>query len=284
MLATEECHGLLSKSKEEDERYIRSRNALLKVCAVCFVFLVAEVVGGIYSHSLGILTDAAHLLSDLTGFSISLFALWIGRRAPTLKLSYGFYRVEVLGALTTVSMIWIVTGILVYVAIERILNPVTIDGELMFILATFGATVNCINGCILFRAGHGHSHGPGGHEDHGHEHQPISHPHEHGHGHNRPGMGINVRAAFVHVVGDGIQAILVMISGAIIWYSDRLWLADALCTFTFAFVVYLTSRKVFRQCLIVLMEAAPDDLDPDLVKKSLLAVPAIAQCARADIG
>jgi zinc transporter 2 len=120
---------------------------------------VGEVVGGIYAHSLAILTDAAHLLSDLAGFLISIFAIWLSTKSPTSRLSFGFHRAEILGALTSVLIIWLVTGVLVYEAINRMLTPENVDGRLMFILAASGLGVNVLMGVVLYKSGHGHSHG-----------------------------------------------------------------------------------------------------------------------------
>ncbi|KAF2597390.1 hypothetical protein F2Q68_00007400 [Brassica cretica] len=86
------------------------------------IFIVVEVVGGIKANSLAILTDAAHLLSDVGAFAISLFSLWASGWKATPKQSYGFFRIEILGALVSIQMIWILAGILVYEAIVRLKN------------------------------------------------------------------------------------------------------------------------------------------------------------------
>ena len=101
------------------------------------------ITGGILSSSLAIATDAAHLLTDFGSFMISLFALWVGSRPPTRSMPFGWYRAEVMGALTSVLMIWVVTGILFYMAVERILNGAyDIDSKFMLITSVFGLIVN----------------------------------------------------------------------------------------------------------------------------------------------
>lgn len=95
------------------------------------------------SSSLAIATDAAHLLTDFASFMISLFALWVARRKPTQAMSFGWYRAEVIGALTSVLTIWVVTGILVYLAAERIRHgEFEIDAPIMLITSCFGVFVN----------------------------------------------------------------------------------------------------------------------------------------------
>lgn len=100
-------------------------------------------LGGYLSNSLAITTDAAHLLTDLAGFSISLFSIQMAGRPPSKRMNYGWYRSEVLGAVTSVLMIWIVTAILVYMAILRILTQeYEIDAEVMLITSGTGVIMN----------------------------------------------------------------------------------------------------------------------------------------------
>lgn len=219
---------------------------------------IGEVVGGIYAHSLAVLTDAAHMLSDVLAFVISLCAGTYALRASKASHTFGYHRAEVLGSmvslklcseckglsnnqvwpeqeliaaldaamhdssgacfslfqpirLTSISclthnimhaqmsvlIIWVVTGILVYEAVLRIIHPERVDGKLMFILAIIGIAVNLVNLAILgghhghshggHDHGHGHTHGPkkstsAGHAHAGHhEHNHASHDHEHVH-------------------------------------------------------------------------------------------------------
>lgn len=107
------------------------------------IYLCITFTGGYLSSSLAIATDAAHLLTDFASFMISLFSLWVGSRPATRKMSFGWYRAEVLGALTSVLMIWIVTGILLYLAIERIMQEdFEINATVMLITSGVGVAVN----------------------------------------------------------------------------------------------------------------------------------------------
>ena len=128
-----------------------------------------------YSPHLAILTDAAHLLSDLASFLISLAALYLSSRSPTSQLSYGFHRAEILGALISVLIIWLITGILVYEAVLRIISPQDVDGKIMFIVAISGLGVNVLMGLVILQSGHGHSHGLSGGSGHGHSHGNHQH-------------------------------------------------------------------------------------------------------------
>ena len=160
---------------ENVNKTVRCR--LTFVCIVCFLLMIAECLGGYFAHSLAIMTDAAHLFSDISGFIISIFSLWLARKPSTNKLSYGYHRAEVIGALGSVILIWGLTIWLVYEAIQRVIyQDFEIQGEIMLITACFGLFCNLIMGKILHSGAHvGHSHG-------GH-----SHSHSHGHSHNHKG-------------------------------------------------------------------------------------------------
>ena len=90
---------------------------------LCLLFMVGEVVGGVFAHSLAVLTDAAHMLSDVSAFAISLIAGYYALRKSNAAHTFGYHRAEVLGGAISVLIIWVVTGILVYEAILRVINP-----------------------------------------------------------------------------------------------------------------------------------------------------------------
>lgn len=107
-----------SASSQDEKEQSASMRKLLVAVVLCIVFMAVEVVGGIKANSLAILTDAAHLLSDVAAFAISLFSLWASGWEATPRQSYGFFRIEILGALLSIQMIWLLAGIIVYEAIE----------------------------------------------------------------------------------------------------------------------------------------------------------------------
>lgn len=298
-----------------------ARRRLILASVVCLIFMVAEIVGGILSNSLAIATDAAHLLTDFASFLISLFALWLGSRPASKKMSFGWYRAEVIGALVSVLMIWLITGLLVYIAIERLItNEIEIDPTIMLITAAAGLLVNIIMACTLHS--HGHHHHGHGHSHHDHvnddepscgsvDHQTIiknssesinllidtgsdhdktnpdlekrehdnniqwpnnakapiangqSPPHDN---HHRPVKhrkqeNINIRAAFIHVLGDFIQSLGVLIAAAVIYFYPDYAIIDPICTFFFSVIVLLTTLNVVRDAINVLMEGIPNGVN-----------------------
>ncbi|XP_053662359.1 proton-coupled zinc antiporter SLC30A2 [Anopheles marshallii] len=232
-----------------------ARKKLMLASVLCVIFMIAEIIGGIYSNSLAIATDAAHLMADLASFMISLLALWIAARPSTKRLSFGWYRAEVIGALVSVLMIWVVTAILFYLAVLRTINrDFELDGEVMLITSGLGILVNVIMGATLHN--HGHSHAGGGH----HEEENI-----------------NVRAAFIHVLSDFVQSLGVFIAALVIYFKPGWNIIDPICTFVFSLLVLATTIAIMRDAIVVLMEGTPKYLDYTEVMQTFLQIEGVVR-------
>ncbi|XP_013393819.1 zinc transporter 2 isoform X3 [Lingula anatina] len=283
------CHNKFRTANEVDRR---ARRKLIMASVLCLAFTIGEVVGGALAGSLAIMTDASHMMTDFASFMISLFALYISSRPATKKMSFGWYRAEVMGAVVSVLMIWIVTGVLVYLAIQRCIHEdYDIDAKVMLITAGVGVAVNLILGLTL--GGHGHSHGGMSHShssteslshvhtNHSHSindgdsesdlsNSPVEYRSQHSHTHDE---NINVRAAFIHVLGDLLQSIGVLIASYIIYFKPEWKIADPICTFLFSVLVLFTTISVMKDAVYVLMEATPRNIDFKAVKQSFLEIP-----------
>uniref|UniRef100_A0A3Q0S3M4 Proton-coupled zinc antiporter SLC30A8 n=1 Tax=Amphilophus citrinellus TaxID=61819 RepID=A0A3Q0S3M4_AMPCI len=271
------CHDN-SRAQEDraTERKV-ARKRLYLVSVICLIFMIGEILGGYFAGSLAVMTDAAHLLVDFTSFIISLLSLWLSSRPATHKLSYGWHRAEILGALLSVFTIWLVTGVLVYLAVERLISDdYTIEGNIMLITSGCAVVANIIMAVALHQSGHGHSHG--GLSSHGHGH---SHSHKKAKDKNQVSNSMrqraqqanaSVRAAFVHVLGDLLQSISVLVSAIIIFFKPEYKIADPICTFVFSILVLCTTLTIMRDILLVLMEGTPSGVKYSEVRDSLLAV------------
>ena len=147
-------------SKSRSLQLTESERALRKLSVVsvmCITFMLIEFFGGYISGSMAIMTDAAHLLSDFSGFLISMVSVWVGTKEANRRLSFGYHRAEVIGALSSVVLIWALTIVLVLEAIERIIYPRYVDGKVMLITATLGLVFNLIMVKVL-HGSDGHSH------------------------------------------------------------------------------------------------------------------------------
>ena len=160
----------------------KNRKALCKLVCVTlltFVFMSVEIVGGYFANSIAIMSDAAHLFSDVIGIGFSVIGLIIAQRNASRKYSWGFHRAEVFGALLSIFSIWIITGFLVAEAIHRFWTRPEVVGETMFVISVVCLVFNLIQMKILHSGDHMHgpAHGQCNH-DHGHGHSVHDHDHD----------------------------------------------------------------------------------------------------------
>jgi zinc transporter 2 len=142
----------IKKNKDENEDTLRK---LWTVSVICFIFMLIEVTGGYFANSIAIMSDAAHLLSDLLGFFISIVSIYISRRKANNHMSFGYHRAGVIGALVSINIIWGLTFWLLYSAIMRIIYPTPVNGFYMLITSVIGFVFNIIMGFVLMREGIG---------------------------------------------------------------------------------------------------------------------------------
>nr|XP_012606311.1 zinc transporter 2 isoform X3 [Microcebus murinus]XP_012606312.1 zinc transporter 2 isoform X3 [Microcebus murinus] len=250
------CHAQKGPGSQGDPKKERARRQLYVASAVCLLFMIGEVIGGYLAHSLAIMTDAAHLLTDFASMLISLFSLWMSSRPATKTMNFGWQRAEILGALLSVLSIWVVTGLLVYLAAERLISgDYEIEGGTMLITSGCAVAVNIIMGLILHQSGHGHSHG-----------------HAHSHDTSQQQENPSVRAAFIHVIGDFLQSVGVLVAAYILYFKPEYKYIDPICTFLFSILVLGTTLTILRDVILVLMEGTPKGVDFTAVRDLLLSV------------
>ncbi|KAM9777457.1 proton-coupled zinc antiporter SLC30A2-like [Neosynchiropus ocellatus] len=247
----------------EDEEKSSARRKLYMAFVVSLVFMIGEVIGGYLAHSLAIMTDAAHLLTDLASIIISIFSLWMSSRPHTEVMTFGWHRAEILGMMLSVMSIWAVTAVLVMSAVQRVADgDYDIDSDVMLLTSCCAVAVNILMVLILHQSGgaHGHSHGLSGLtrgrrlHDHG------------GHG------NASVKAAFIHVVGDLVQSVGVLLAAVIIHFWPQYKVADPICTFLFSALVLGTTYSITRDVCRILMNGSPEGVAFRAVRKLLLSV------------
>ncbi|XP_070140191.1 proton-coupled zinc antiporter SLC30A2 isoform X2 [Drosophila kikkawai] len=272
---------------------------ILLAISLCCIFMVIEFLGGYVAGSLAIIADAAHLASDCISFVIGLVAIWVGGRAPDERMTFGYKRFEVFGALASILGIWVLTTFLVVVAIQRIYSQdFELNADVMMAISGIGIAINIVMIFVLHGSwfmggkGHGHSH------SHGH-----SHCHSHGHSYSNPSSHItessesslmnaemadkipsencivipngtrlsqsdgahdeknlNLRAAIIHVIGDLVQSIGVFLAAVLIKFCPSAKYADPMCTLLFSVIVILTTVQLFRESVSILLDAVPPNL------------------------
>ncbi|VDN06964.1 unnamed protein product [Thelazia callipaeda] len=231
----------------------KAERSLITVAVLSAIFIVIEFTGGILAQSLAIMTDAAHMLSDLLSFIISIVAIRLARSQANYRFSFGYFRAEILGAAISIVIIWVLTSLLVLLAIQRVINDdYNIDADTMIVTAAAGIVFNIIMGLVLryFRSAH----------------PKMNHSH-----HKSSDVNINIQAAFIHVLGDFVQSIGVLTAAIIIRVTG--WkLADPICTFLFSVIVLITSVTVIRDVFIILMEGTPTNVSYCELQKDLLNI------------
>ena len=266
--------------KKQQDNAIRK---LIWVCVICTIFMTIEIIGGYLANSIAIMSDAAHLLSDLLGFLISIISIYISRKVAKNNMSYGYHRAEIIGALVSIVLIWALTLWLLYEATLRIIIPPQVDGFIMIIISIIGFSFNVIMGIVLTKSGVAHSHGL--HKcDHDHDHE---HEHEHSSDeeirlhtedeHEEKNTNVNLRASFIHILGDAIQNIGVLIAGIIIYFFPKYSIADPICTYVFSIIVGFTTINILKDCIFVLMEGSPVDIDIEELENDLKKIKGVKE-------
>lgn len=192
--------------------------------AVIFVF---ELAGGFLTSSLALLSDAMHVFMDLFALSLSLFALYISAMAPTSKRTFGLHRGEVLAALINGLSLLIISIIIFYKAWTRLSTPVEVHGTGMFWVALIGLSVNLLVAYWLM---------------------------------DSQKTDLNVRSAFLHVVGDLIASLGVIMAAVIIHYTGFM-LIDPIISFFIGAILVYGSLRVIRDSVHILLEGVPGSID-----------------------
>lgn len=340
-LPSQETQALLS-SRASSQSFSQTTQAssksetrtLVYACLLTTLFFFVELVGGYIAGSLAIMSDAAHLLSDLAGFLISLIAVSVAHLPANAQMSFGFARAEVLGAFVSILFIWALTAVLVYIAIVRLFNPRPINGPIMLVLGVIGLFVNIILGCVLGHGHHGHSHGHSHSHSHNHNHNHVhdrshvhddSHVHSHSHANahqsadhsashacdsisipddvatyqsQEPHLSshesqskfdflsvlfrndiksVNLRAAYLHVLGDTLQSVGVIVAAVTVTLYPTWTFVDPLCTVLFAIIVIMTTKELAAETMTVLMEGTPASLRLEDIHSCLMRIKGVSR-------
>lgn len=219
----------------------RSRGRLTATLLLTCGFLVVEVVGALWSGSLALLADAGHMLADAAGLALGLFAIWIAGRPPTPAKTYGYYRAEILAALVNAIVLLVIAGGILVETYRRLLTPPTVLGGPMLAVAAAGLAVNLVCAWLL---------------------------------HGDAAASLNVRAAYLEVLGDALSSLGVVAAAATVLATG--WsLADPLVSGAIALVIVPRTWRLLRQAVNVLLEGTPAHLDLGEIEEAMRRVPGV---------
>ncbi len=235
---------------------------------LCGLFTAAYFAAGVFANSLAVMSDAARLLSDFSCLAFGLFALCMSsRKSAGGALGYGYHRAEVIGALCGVVLVCGVTGCLVHEAICRVFEPPHVQRSLMLVSAGVGL---CFNLQVVLRMSNAsHNKVPAA---------PLKEIML------QPMSGSGAVAAPVQVDLEQtvprvmcalriVQSLGVLCAAILVASSHHLKIVDPICTLIFSLTVFVSSLPVVRDCLLVLMEGAPRELDTALITADISKVP-----------
>jgi len=218
-------------------RHARTTRRLAWVLALTAGYAVAEVVGGLLSNSLALLADAGHMLTDIMALVLALVAAWTARRPPDSARTYGYQRVEILAALFNGVALVVIALFIFLEALERFREPPQVDWGLMAAIASGGLVINVV--AILLLRGQRH--------------------------------GLNVRAAFLHVVGDLLGSVGALVAaGAIALFGWQI--ADPVASLVIAGIIVFGAVRLVLDAAHVLLEGVPPHLEASRVRAALLDV------------
>ncbi len=220
----------------------RQTRSLRLALAITVAFMAAEFAGGLWTNSLALLADSGHMLTDAGALALSLFAVWFSRKPATAQKTYGYFRVEILAALANgVTLLLIAVGIL-YEAYDRFFAPQPIKGAEMLLIAVAGLVANLACAKIL-------------HADHSHN--------------------LNVRGAFLHVMGDVLGSVAAIAAGASILLWGAYW-TDPVVSALVAVLICLSAWRVVGESVRILLEGAPSHISVREMRHALSKVPGVA--------
>jgi cobalt-zinc-cadmium efflux system protein len=223
--------------------------------------LVGEVVGGLWTHSLALLSDAAHVLMDVVALGLSYVALRMAAQEPSDRHSYGLHRAEVLAAVINGGTLFVIATGIFWEAGHRLWAPEPVKSLEMLLIAAAGLAVNLVVLLVLR-----------GHDDHRRDHHDHDADHVHA---ERPG-DLNVRSAWLHVLGDTLSSVGVIVAGLVIWWTG--WtIFDPLMSIIIAGVLFFGSGRLLKSGIHILMEGVPEGLHLSEIGQAMAAVPGVRE-------
>jgi cobalt-zinc-cadmium efflux system protein len=219
----------------------RSRGTLVGILLLTTAYLLVEVVGGFLTGSLALLADAAHMLTDVGGIGLALFAIWVASRPPTPEKTYGYYRAEILAALVNgVVLLAVAAGILIE-AYRRLIEPPEIKSAAMLAIAGVGLLVNLASVWLL---------------------------------HQGARESLNVRAAYLEVLSDAVTSVGVIVAALLVLLTGAP-VIDPLVSAAIAVFIVPRTWRLLRQAVNVLLEGVPPHLDMAEIQAAIEREPGV---------
>ncbi|NMC30843.1 MAG: cation transporter [Veillonellaceae bacterium] len=214
-----------------------NKKGLRIAIGITALILLLEFFGGLATNSLALLSDAGHMLSDVSSLVFSLLAMWLAAKPPTADKHYGYSRVEILAALLNGVTLFVIAGLILYEAYHRFLSPEPVSSLQMMVIAVIGLLANLLSAWALLHQGDVKS-------------------------------NINMRSAYLHVLGDALGSVGAIAAGLLMYFWNW-YLADPLISVFVAVLILKGAWGVIRQAVHILMEGTPATINARQVQAQL---------------
>jgi cobalt-zinc-cadmium efflux system protein len=226
-----------------------NRNAFIIGICLNLAFVVAEVIAGLLYHSMALLTDAGHNLSDVASLVLSLVAFWLAGKKSTPVYTYGYKKTTVLAALTNAVILLVAIGILGVESIMRLWHPEQVQGGIIAWIAAIGIVINSLSAFLFYR--------------------------------NKE-KDLNVKSAYLHLLADALVSMGVVVAGIVISYTNWYWL-DPIMGLVIMVVILISTWKLLRDSFKMTVDAVPTGIELQEIKKIILQVPHVRNVAHVHV-
>jgi len=217
-----------------------SKRTLWITLILTLFFTIVEIVGGLLSNSLALLSDSAHMISDVIALGLSMTAIYMATKKPNQKYTFGFLRFEIIASfLNGLALAIIAIGIVIE-GIKRMINPQDVDLQLMLIIASIGLVVNIVLTIVLSRS-------------------------------TKEEDNLNVKSALWHFIGDLLSSVGVITSAVLIHFTGY-YIFDPLISMVIGGIIFVGGAKILRESLAVLMESVPEQFDLEKIREEISMV------------
>ncbi|CAG7647377.1 cation diffusion facilitator family transporter [Paenibacillus allorhizosphaerae] len=215
----------------------KSKKALWVTLILTAFFTVVEIIGGILSNSLALLSDSAHMISDVIALGLSMIAIYLATHPPNAKFTFGYLRFEIIASfLNGLALAIIAVGIFIE-GVRRFIHPEPIDFKLMLIIASIGFIVNLVLTLVLSRS-------------------------------IKEEENLNVQSALWHFIGDLLSSAGVIVSAIIIYYTAYQWV-DPLISMVIGGIIFVGGSKIIKESYLILMESVPERFNLDEIRADI---------------
>ena len=213
-----------------------SNSRLVITILLNVLITVAQIIGGIISGSLALISDAIHNLSDSLSIILAWLAQFLGKKPQTAKSTFGYKRAEILAAFINSLALIGISVYLVFEAVDRLINPKIVDASWMFWLGLLGLIANGISVLILER---------------------------------EKDKSINIKAAYLHLLGDALTSVAVVAGAILIWTFQIYW-ADSIVTILISIYLFIHTLRLLKESVTILMQMAPSEIDLPEIEERLM--------------